>query len=35
MGTTKEDLESLLSKTQQAGGNAEDMFEKDFVFKRT
>ena len=35
MATTKEDFEQLLSKSQMTGGNPEEMFEKDFVFKRT
>ena len=35
MAGTKDDLDTLLHQTQQIGADAEDMFEKDFITKRT
>ena len=35
MAGNKEDLDTLLQQTQQIGTDAEDMFEKDFIAKRT
>ena len=34
-GGGREDLETLLQQTQQTGTDAEDMFERDFIHKRT
>ena len=35
MAGGREDLDTLLYQTQQTGTDAEDMFERDFITKRT
>ncbi len=35
MASGRDDLDSLLTATSQTGSEAEDMFERDFIYKRT